>query len=284
MSSPTVRYRLHRRLPLVWRAEGVLQLGLDDGLVLRGVPEELPQVLLALAEPRTRNELAALAPSVPAAWVDWLLDRLTTAGLLTTGPLQLPPVGIWGAGRLAEMIASGLERPGVAEVIRTAHLRPRGRRRAAASPPPGWSDPARDLPGLVVVAPDAQEPDRTLTDALARSGRTHLVVRLEPDRAVVGPLVIPGRTPCVRCHDLLRCRYDPAWPLLVAQLSRDRPAPDPVLLQWAASTAVVQLRCLLAWGEPDATGRTLELSSADHVLRSRDWRLHPGCGCVLTAA
>ncbi|MCW5952549.1 MAG: hypothetical protein KIT69_09850, partial [Propionibacteriaceae bacterium] len=87
----------------------------------------------------------------------------------------------------------------------------------------------------------------------------------------------------VRCHDLLRCHYDRAWPRLVAQLSRDRPSPDPVLLGWAASTAVVQIRCQLAGGAPDVTGRTLELGSADHALQVRDWPVHPGCGCVLAA-
>ncbi len=125
------------------------------------------------------------------------------------------------------------------------------------------------------------EPDRALTDALFRAGRPHLVVRLEPDRAVVGPLVLPGRTPCVRCQDLQRCRLDDAWPHLLAQLCREPVEPEPTLLAWAASTAAVQVRAWLNDGSPDTAGSTLELGLADFRLRSRAWTAHPRCGCLV---
>jgi hypothetical protein len=278
---PAARYRLTRPLPLTWRSEGVLQLGLDDAIVLDGVPESLAQAIGVLAEPRSLSELQRLAPALSAAWLSWLLTRLETAGLLTTQPAQQPEVAVLGAGRLAEAIAGSLDRGGVAQPTRLANVRPRARRRSPL-PLPHWSELVDGLRGFAVVATDTQEPDRALTDALARAGRTHLIVRLEAGRAVVGPLVLPGRSPCVRCHDLLRCHYDPLWPRLVAQLCQDRSPPDPVLLAWAVSTAVVQIRCHLAGDEPDATGRTLELGG-DHVLRVRDWQVHPGCGCVLPA-
>lgn len=282
MPEPT-RYRLVRPLPLAWRSSGVLQLGLDEGLVLHDVPDALPQAIWALTEPRTVTELERLAPELPRPWPAWLVGRLAAAGLITAEPPRPLSVGLLGPGRLADSLATALGKLDHLALTRVAHTRPRGRRRL---PPilPHWSEAIATLPPVVVVATDTQEPDRAVTDALARTGRTHLVVRLEAGRAVVGPLVEPGRTPCVRCHDLLRCHYDQAWPLLVAQLCRDRPPPDPVLLAWAVSTAVVQLCCLFSGGQPDATGRTLELGSADHVLRVRDWRVHPGCGCVLAAA
>ncbi len=283
MPESATRYRLTRQLPLTWRDEGVLQLGLDEGIVLHGVPVALTHAVQALTEPRSLTELERLAPALPLAWLSWLLDQLEAAGLLTTEPAVRPEVGLLGAGRLADAIAGGLEKPGLAEVVRMASARRRNRRRLPEAMP-HWSEVVAGLPGFVVVATDTQEPDRALTDTLARTGRTHLIVRLETDRAVVGPLVIPGSTPCTRCHDLLRCHYDRAWPRLVAQLCRDRAAPDPVLLGWAASTAVVQIRCRLAGGAPDATGRTLELGSTDHVLRVRDWQVHPDCGCVMAVA
>ena len=283
MPAPAPRYRLIHRLPITWREENVLQLGLDDGIVLHGVPVALTHAVQALNEPRTLTELERLAPALSPPWLRWLLEQLEAGGLLTTQPVTRPGVALLGAGRLADAIAGGLEKSATAEVLRMAHTRPRQRRRLPAALP-HWSEIIDGLPSFVVVATDTQEPDRALTDTLTRTGRTHLIVRLEADRAVVGPLVMPGRTPCVRCHDLLRCRYDRAWPRLVAQLSRDRPPPDPVLLGWAASTAVVQIRCQLAGGAPDATGRTLELGHSDHVLRVRDWSVHPGCGCVMAVA
>ncbi len=279
---PATRYRLTRPLALTWRAEGVLQLGLDDAIVLHDVPAGLAQAIGMLAEPRSLNELQRLTPALPPDWLGWLIGRLETAGLITTQPAQQTEVAVLGAGRLAEAIAGSLEKSGVAQPTRVASVRPRARRRSPI-PLPHWSELIDGLHGLAVVATDTQEPDRTLTDALARAGRPHLIVRLEADRAVTGPLVLPGRSPCVRCHDLLRCHYDPLWPRLVAQLCQDRPPPDPVLMAWAVSTAVVQIRCHLAGGEPDATGRTLELGGTDHVLRVRDWQVHPGCGCVLPA-
>lgn len=283
MSAAVTRYRLTRPLPLTWRDHRVLQLGLDDGIVLRGVPHEMARAIEALAEPRTLTELQRLAPGLPQPLLSWLLDTLETAGLLSTRAPTQARVGLLGMGRLADRIATGLEGPGTAQVVRAANTRRRTRQRLVA-PLPHWNEVIDELPGFVVIATDTQEPDRALSDALVRAGRSHLVVRLESDRAVVGPLVLPGQTPCLRCQDLLRCRHDPAWPRLVAQLSSDRPAPDPALLAWAASTAVIQIRCHLADGTPDVTGRTLELSSADHLLCVRDWPVHPQCGCVLVAA
>ena len=107
------------------------------------------------------------------------------------------------------------------------------------------------------------------------------MVRLEPDRAVVGPLVIPGRNPCVRCQDLNRCHLDAAWPHLLAQLCREAVAAEPTLLSWAASTAAVQVRAWFAGGSPETTGSTLELGLTDFRLSSRAWPAHPRCGCLL---
>lgn len=276
------RYRLAGRLPLTWRGEGVLQLGLDAaGIVLEGVPAGVADAVTALAEPRTIAELERLAPGLPAPWLPWLLARLDSAGLLATDPGRSPRFGLIGDGVLADQIADGVTRAGPAEVVRFSHAR---RPRPNDSPLPHWGRLTDELPAFVVIATDTQEPDRILTDALARTGRTHLIVRLEADRAVVGPLVSPGSTPCVRCQDLLRCRYDPAWPILAAQLCRDRPVPDPTLLAWAVSTAVVQIQCQLRGGEPDVTGRTLELHATDLTLHTREWPVHPGCGCTLAVA
>ena len=134
------------------------------------------------------------------------------------------------------------------------------------------------------MAGDTAEPDRALIDDLFRSDRTHLLVRLEPGNAVVGPLVIPGRTPCVHCGDLRRAHLDRAWPALLAQLNRERPQPQPTLLAWAASTAALQVRALAAGSGAETIGRTLEMAAGEWVLRARTWPAHPGCGCLVPIA
>ena len=277
------RHRLRRPLALAWRAEGVLQLGLDPpGLVLEGVPTGLDQAVAALAQPRTLAELRYLVPGVPLPWLQWLVGHLDAAGLLVAVEPARGSLGLVGTGALAEATAAMLGRAGLPLPLRIADREP-----ASAEPGPAqavhYSRLGTAWPALTVVATDSEEPDRALTDAVVASRRAHLVVRLEADRAVVGPLVLPGATPCTRCQDLVRCRYDAAWPLLVAQLCRSRPGADPVLLAWAATTAAVQVRCHLAGGQADVTGRTLELGS-DHTLRTRDWPVHPQCGCVLAVA
>jgi len=282
----TSRFRLGRPVAATWRAEGVLQLGLDaDGLVLEGVPAGIPAALAALSEPRTLAELGRLVPALSPAWLAWLVTRLDEAGLLTSTPAPDRSLGLVGSGPLADAVATVLHSTGLGRVVRIGHNPPRPRRVPATglTPAPHWSQVTDGWPGLTVVATDTQEPDRCLTDALARAGRVHLITRLEADRAVVGPLVVPGATPCVRCQDLVRCRYDPSWPLLVAQLCRARAAVDQVLLGWAAATTVLQLRCHLAGGVADAVGRTVEVGP-DHVLRTRDWPVHPECGCLLAVA
>ena len=264
--------RLTRPAVAVWRSPGVLQVGLDSpALVLTGVPTALPLAIELLARPQGTEDLARLLPDLDPEWIDWLVDRLTAAGLMTPSrAARVATLALVGTGALADAVADCLKRTGL-HVVRAQPAAFAGDDAVAAD----------GLPELVILAGDSAEPDRTLTDALFRAGRPHLVVRLEPDRAVVGPLVIPGRSPCVRCQDLNRCRLDDAWPHLLAQLCREPVAAEPTLLAWAASTATVQVRALLAGGTPETTGSTLELGLADFRLHSRAWPAHPRCGCLL---
>ncbi len=248
----------------------MLQVGLDSpALVLEAVPHDLAEVVALLARPRTADELGTLLPRLDPRWLSWLLDRLTDAGLLVAARSdQRATVRVVGAGGLGAAVAESLRSQQVPATL----LDPAG---FVVLPP------ASEDPELVVLAGSAAEPDRALTDTLFREGRTHLVVRLEPDRAVVGPLVLPGATPCVRCQDLSRVRLDPAWPHLLAQLCREPVAPAPGLLAWAAATATVQVRAWLAGGAPETGGASVELSLPDFRLRRRSWPAHPGCGCLL---
>jgi hypothetical protein len=270
--APSSTLRLSRPAVALWRSPGVLQVGLDSpALVLSGVPAGLPLAIELLARPQGTDDLARLVPDLDPEWIDWLVDRLTAAGLMRPPEaVSIAPLAVVGTGALAGAVRESLTRTGL-HVIRAEPAALAGDETAIAS----------GVPELVILAGEAAEPDRALTDALFRSGRPHLVVRLEPDRAVVGPLVMPGRSPCVRCQDLNRCRLDDAWPHLLAQLCREAVAPEPTLLAWAANTAAVQVRAWMAGGTPETTGSTLELGLADFRLHSRAWPAHPRCGCLL---
>ncbi|MGN6781524.1 MAG: hypothetical protein ACTHJH_08485, partial [Marmoricola sp.] len=56
----------------------------------------------------------------------------------------------------------------------------------------------QDAPGLLL---SLGEPARELLDDWLREGRSHMVVRVVDGRIVIGPLVVPGRTACLRCID-----------------------------------------------------------------------------------
>lgn len=142
-------------------------------------------------------------------------------------------------------------------------------------------------PDVTVLASDRLEVDRMFTDALLRADQPHLLVRGTGDGVVVGPLVLPGRTPCLRCTDLLRCELDPDWPALLSQLCRTTGTPSASLLGWAAGITVIQVLTVLnalenpsrTW--PETLGATLELGR-DGIQRRRSWPRHPACGCGWT--
>lgn len=263
------RLQLARPALALWRAPGVLQVGLDSpAVVLERVPDGIDEAIRLLARPHSPDELGSLLPGLEAHWWPWLLERLSASGLLVPATPPPPPsLVVVGAGRLADAVATALASAGPG----TSRVDPVG----FAGLPAATA--AREV---VVLAGRTAEPDRAMTDSLFREGRTHLVVRLEPDRAVVGPFVQPGVSPCVRCQDLARVRLDPAWPALLAQLCREPVAAEPSLLAWAAATAAVQVRAWLAGGTPETHGASLELELGDFRLHGRPWRAHPGCGCL----
>lgn len=142
--------------------------------------------------------------------------------------------------------------------------------------------PMGEQPDLVMIAID--EPvDAEQRDALHVRGCAHLVVRLGADHGVVGPLVIPGLTSCLRCADLHRRDRDPAWSALALQLTVPRPhgtASDVTVAAVVAGVAAMQALTYLDGGEPAVIDGTLELHLPDWRLRRRSWPTHPECGCA----
>jgi hypothetical protein len=152
-------------------------------------------------------------------------------------------------------------------------------------PPPlaGMAGPAAagHHPDLVILADIYR---RELPEILRRGGVPHLAAAASEAIGVVGPLVLPGRTACLRCLDLARAERDPAWPLILAQLSgggADPPACDTVL---AAAVATQAAAHALAFVDRPAsasavTNGTLELVLPDWQWRRRTWAQHDRCEC-----
>lgn len=137
-----------------------------------------------------------------------------------------------------------------------------------------------------VLVLSAGEPDRAVLDVLVRGDVAHLLVRAVEGSLVVGPLVVPGRTPCLRCLDAHHATDDPLYPALVAihhrAERRDGVAEplDSALVSLAVAWAVRDLVSHLD-GEPASTwSATVHLGPRLADLTMVRWLRHPDCGCV----
>jgi hypothetical protein len=139
---------------------------------------------------------------------------------------------------------------------------------------------------LALLTSDAPtEPD--VRAWLHERGIAHLSARTGADDAVVGPLVLPGLTSCLRCADLTRLDRDPAWTALAVQLGvprRHAGASDIGLTTLTAGLAVIQALAYLDGDEPTTLSSTLELRLPDWRLRRRSWPPHLLCECGVAAS
>lgn len=252
--TPPTLTRLDPDVPLLWRDERTLQLGTDGDLQ---VPADAPWVELLLSRLRSgfrRSSFDVIAHGVgaPRDEARRLLARI--GHLLLDDPAGMPPawvetIGITD-GRSAYRAREALADEGVTLVDRSV----------------------RGSVGVVLVRGSAAAVQfaRYLRDDIP-----HLPVAFEPGQVTVGPLVVPGRTPCLACRDAADTDRDPAWPLLHAQLvDRDT---GPLRAAQVAEGALRAAR-LLALGEGDGTGRIVRVS-ADGSRASRTVTFHEGCRC-----
>ena len=141
--------------------------------------------------------------------------------------------------------------------------------------------PADRSPDLVLLAVDSPVPSDA-RDALHALRQPYLCARVDAGCGVVGPLVLPGESSCLRCADLHRQDRDPAWAALAVQLTltprHGVPSEIAVTTTVAGLTAMQALE-FLDGGLPATVDGTLELHLPDWRVRRRSWPIHPDCGC-----
>jgi hypothetical protein len=302
---------------LMWRSAGCLQVELGDraltiegmsGSSLSGVDHT---VLDSLRQAGFVTRVPAPSRGAPISAVDAVLAPDLAAlsarfGDHCDGVLEARRtrrVTVQGGGRLTTVIAALLAAAGVTHV----HVNDLGEVTLADTAPGGllttdegtrsstsaaeaihraapWADTAAwpsstvDLQIVTTGTPVSQPVARFL----AADNRPHLICGVWGDSAVIGPLVLPGRSSCLRCADLHRRDRDPAWPALAAQLSAASPAAIPSEIAVCMLTAAVTVLQSLAFldGEDCAViDGTLELARPDWRLRRRSWLPHSDCDC-----
>ena len=246
--------RLDPALPPAWRDATRLQFGLEPALVLTD-PEPWHEILVhALGAGVTLPDAVALAAGhgVPAADVHAFLARLRPV-LIDQGPRRRIHLDVAGtfphptAADAAQLLADTFE----------------------LAPAPEHGTP------VVLVAAHLVHPARAA--AMAREDLTHLPLVFRGDRAVVGPLLVPGDGPCLECENAYRRAADPAWPTVAAQLL-SRPA-APVARGFLAEALAVA--ALFLSGRVGTRARSHAVTISARAL-TRTWvgrAVHPGCGC-----
>lgn len=249
--------------------------------------------LLSPPEPRLAGELAALAVRHGTRAAELLRAR-RSASVEISGrsrvATQLAVVlAAAGVGRL-HCAADGVARlhqvaPGGIAMTDEGDLLPVATERALRRVAPQIDTtplPLGERPMLTVLAVDGPVPDERHT-ALQAADNPYLTVSLGLESGVVGPLVLPGLTSCLRCADLHRGERDPAWSALSIQLTVQRrygPASAAAVATAVAGVAAQQVLAYLDGDEPATLEGTLELHLPDWRLRRRSWPPHPDCGCL----
>jgi bacteriocin biosynthesis cyclodehydratase domain-containing protein len=263
-------------------------------LATAGALDDFPAGTLRLLSPPLRARLATELAAASLAHRDGDGGARTLARRLTA------QVRIHGAGTVGNGIASLLASSGIGQVTNADPPEHPQKSRSTPDGPgtlrpgvpqagiggPGKAPPSAALPDLaILVGRHLME----LRASLMRDQVPHLAVSADEAIGVVGPLVIPGRTACLRCLDLTRAERDPAWPLILAQLEGREPNPCACDAPLAAAVAAQAAAQVLAFidravaADPVANG-TLELVLPGWQWRRRTWPRHPGCSCGSHAA
>lgn len=287
-----------------------MQIGIDPrrAVALTGMAD-VAWVIRLLDGSRERADVirAAADGGVPAQAAERLLVLLAAAGVIDDFPAAtlrvLPqPTRAQLAPELATAsLAHGDGDGGARTLARriAAHITIHGHERVGAAIAPlltrsgiGHVELADAAPATAAALPDLavltghRSPE--LQEALMGEQVPHLAVSAGEAIGVVGPLVVPGRSACLRCLDLARADRDPAWPLILAQLAGH---PDPLgcdapLAAAVAAQAAFQALALIdrAAGTGAVTNGTLELVLPEWQWRRRTWLPHPRCSCGASQA
>ncbi len=252
-------------------------------LAWAGALDDFPAATLRVLSQPQRTRLAAELATVSLA------RRDGDGGARTLARRLAAQVRIHGGGRVGANIASLLTTSGISCVM---YADPADE--VATSP--GTSSPATTSPGTArpgTTSPRPARPDLAILTGhhppelradLMQDQIPHLVASASEAIGIVGPLVVPGRTACLRCLDLARTDRDPAWPLILAQLAGRQLDPRACDAPLAAAVAAQAATQALAFIDRPADAAavlngTLELVLPSWQWRRRTWPPHRDCNC-----
>lgn len=237
-----------------------------------------------------------------------VVHREAGGGLRRLAARREASVRVRGAGRVGSLVASTLSAAGVGQVdvvdgghVETWDATPggvpveaRGERRDAAARKAVrraqcWRSNSRSTVALAVLAPrdglEAYAPDPASAEGFVETGTPHLYGGVVEGTGVVGPLVLPGRSPCGGCVMWSRAEREPTWPLVVGQwrtAGRRRagvPACDVALATMVAGALASYALSFLDGDGGCAAGYRLRFALPHLLSETEQLRPHPECPC-----
>jgi hypothetical protein len=252
--SPTTLTRIDPAHPLLWRDADTIQFGLDGSLHVPLTAPWVEPLLQAMRSGFRRTAFDVIAHGLGAPREDARALLTMLEPVLVTDVPPLPTVWIESIGLDDSRVEARME---------------------IALRDEGFSTAPRGTAGSVgVVLVQGAASARRLSDYL-RDDLPHVPVAFEPGTTVVGPLIVPGRTPCLACRDAHERDRDPAWPGMHAQLI----GADAGRIT-AARTAEAASLLARMLGDADVAKRTKSVRvSPDGHRAWREARFHEECRC-----
>ncbi|GAA1001504.1 hypothetical protein GCM10009551_073660 [Nocardiopsis tropica] len=289
------RLRLDPHLTLVVRPPTLVQLGASatGAPVLRPPPWLTPDATAGLLRwmQTYRTPVEVHRRAADAGLTDGdvaeLLDALREHGLLQPEPRSAAlRVHLHGRGQVTDALLDEVASLDCVQV--------------SAGTSRSWTPEGRDVD--LVLLTDALSPDPVLVRRLMHGRVPHLPVVVRDGAGVIGPLVLPGATACLRCLDHTRTDADPGWPTLACQLFGRSGRATPQVLRMTAAVAALQVEAVAVGGSSDPAdapadaggdtavqgdgpavlGCTLEVERCGIAVRR--WLMHPSCGCGRASA
>ncbi len=196
LAQPAPRYALNPAMPVLLRPDGAVQVGWDPRRAVvvrppRGLTAaSLARLLRSMRSWAGLSELQHAAADQGLAEADELADLLTQlvdAGVASQACQQRTgrsaSIRVHGHGPLSDLLVDALRCSGA-------------RVRHSSQPHAAASAAGTDL----VVLSDLLVVDPRMVRDLRSEGVAHLPVRVRDGTGLVGPLVIPGVTSCLRDH------------------------------------------------------------------------------------
>lgn len=183
-------------------------------------------------------------------------------------------IAVQGSGAVADVVAWVLTTAGVGNVVqdRITHSASRRHRRSSAH-------------RACHVICDAAHPDAASDPDAMALDIPHLAVTATAAHAVIGPLVVPGRTSCLRCRDLHLSDADASWSRAAVQWSARQPGPVAAgIAHLSGAWAALQALAVVDAGPADVRAPTMDaaivltLPHGETTLQPRP--PHPLCGCL----